>query len=89
MSLCGLLLFPRAHVVVLIPVGFFMHTVRWPASIALSWWFVLHFLSNALTAGGQGGGVAFRAHLGGFVSGMVLVGLFKQPGFRLFNPLRT
>jgi membrane associated rhomboid family serine protease len=35
-----------------------------------------------------GGGVAFRAHIGGFVAGMVLVAVFKRREFRLFNPLR-
>jgi len=84
-----LLLFPRAHVVVLIPLGFLMYTVRWPASVVLIWWFVLQFLSNALAAGGQGGGVAFRAHVGGFAAGMLLVVFFKRPGFRLYNPLRA
>lgn len=83
-----LLLFPRARVLVLIPLGFFLYTVRWPASIVLIAWFALQFLSNALSAGGAGGGVAFRAHLGGFVAGMVLVAFFRRPGFRLFNPLR-
>ena len=62
-----------------------MYTVRWPASVVLIWWFVLQVLSNALAAGGPGGGVAFRAHLGGFV----LVVLFKRPVFRLFSPLRV
>lgn len=84
-----LLLFPRARVLVLIPLGFFLYTVRWPASIVLIAWFALQFLSNALSAGGTGGGVAFRAHLGGFVAGMVLVAFFRRPGFRLFNPLRS
>jgi membrane associated rhomboid family serine protease len=37
----------------------------------------------------SGGGVAFRAHVGGFVAGMALVAVFKRPGVRLFNPLRA
>lgn len=83
-----LLLFPRARVLVLIPIGFFLYTVRWPASVVLIGWFTLQFLSSTLAAAGEGG-VAFRAHLGGFVAGLVLVVLFKKPGVRLFNPLRA
>jgi len=83
-----LLLFPRARVLVLIPLGFFLYTVRWPASIVLIGWFLLQLLNNALVAGTQTGGVAFRAHLGGFVAGMILVAFFRRPGVPLFNPLR-
>lgn len=83
-----LLLFPRARVLVLVPIGFLLYTVRWPASIVLIGWFLLQLLNNALAAGAGAGGVAFRAHLGGFLAGMALVGFFKRPGVRLFNPLR-
>ena len=82
-----LLLFPRARVLMLVPIGFFLTTFRWPAAIVLLLWFGLQFLSSALTPAGSGG-VAFRAHVGGFIAGMLLVGLFKRPGFRLANPLR-
>jgi len=83
-----LLLFPRASILVVIPLGFFPYPVHWPAKIVLIWWFILQFLSNALALGG-GEGVAFRAHLGGFVAGMALVAFLKRPGFRLYNPLRN
>lgn len=82
-----LLLFPRARVLAVIPIGFFLYTVRWPANVVLIGWFVVQFLSNAFAPAG-GAGVAFRAHLGGFIGGMVLIGLFKKPGVPLFNPLR-
>ena len=82
-----LLLFPRARILVLIPLGFLLHTTRLRASVVLIWWFVLQFVSTAVGSGGAG--VAFRAHVGGFVTGMALVALFKRPGVRLFNPLRT
>ena len=82
-----LLLFPRARVLVLIPIGFFLYTVRWPASVVLIAWFAIQFLSSAVAAAGEGG-VAFRAHLGGFIAGLVLVALFKKPDVRLFNPLQ-
>jgi len=58
-----------------------------PASLVLGLWFALQFLSNILSSKG-GGGVAFRAHIGGFIAGMLLVAVFKRREFRLFNPLR-
>lgn len=82
-----LLLYPRARVLVLIPLGFFFFTVRWPASVVLIGWFTVQFLSSALAAASEGG-VAFRAHLGGFIAGLALAALFKKPDVRLFNPLQ-
>ena len=82
-----LLLYPHARVLVLIPLGFFLQTARLPASIVLLLWFALQFLSNLMTKSGSGG-VAFRAHIGGFVAGMLLVWVFKKRGVRMFNPAR-
>jgi len=82
-----LLLYPHARVLVAIPFGFYLHTMRLPAGIVLVFWFGMQFLSNLLTPAG-GGGVAFRAHIGGFVAGMLLVLLFKRRGYRLMNPIR-
>ncbi len=80
-----LLLFPRAHVLVLIPLGFFAHMVRLPAMVVLGFWFVLQLISSALADSGQGG-VAFGAHVGGFVAGMALIPIFKHRRVRLFSP---
>jgi membrane associated rhomboid family serine protease len=82
-----LLLHPHARVLVLVPFGFILHTMRLPAGLVLALWFVLQLLSNAMTPAGQGG-VAFRAHIGGFIAGMVLVGLFKKRHVRFFAPAR-
>ncbi|HVY82316.1 MAG TPA: rhomboid family intramembrane serine protease [Steroidobacteraceae bacterium] len=84
-----LLLYPHARVLVGIPFGFYLHMTRLPAGVVLALWFGLQFLSNVLSPPAAGGGVAFRAHIGGFVAGMVLVALFKRRGFRLMNPLRS
>ena len=84
-----LLLYPHARVLVAIPLGFYLHTMRLPAGVVLLLWFGMQFLSNVLTASSGGGGVAFRAHIGGFVAGMVFVTVFKRRGFRLMNPIRT
>ncbi|MEE8506292.1 MAG: rhomboid family intramembrane serine protease [Kiloniellales bacterium] len=79
-----LLLYPRARVLVLVPFGFFMHMIRIPAVIVLGFWFVLQFLESAL-AGDQAGGVAYWAHIGGFVAGMVLVIPLRKKSFPLFG----
>lgn len=73
-----LLLFPHARVLVAIPLGFVLQTVRMPAGVVLVLWFALQLLSNVLAGDGGGGGVAFRAHIGGFVAGMLLIALFKR-----------
>lgn len=83
-----LLLFPRAQVLVGLPLGFFLHVVRLPAMLVLGFWFVIQLISS-LGASSEGGGVAFLAHVGGFVAGMVLIPLFKHKGVRLFNPPRS
>ncbi len=78
-----LLLYPKARVLVLVPFGFYMHMMRIPALVALGFWFVLQFIQSALSSG-QGGGVAYWAHIGGFVAGMVLIVPFRKKSFRLF-----
>jgi membrane associated rhomboid family serine protease len=80
-----LLLYPRARVLVLVPLGFFTQLMHIPASIVLGLWFLLQLLNSAMSSG-QGGGVAWWAHIGGFVAGMALVALFKKRNVRFFNP---
>ena len=82
------LLHPHARVLVAIPFGFILHTVRLPAGLVLALWFGLQLFSNLMTQPGQGG-VAFRAHIGGFIAGMLLVGIFKRRHIRLFAPARS
>ncbi len=78
-----LLLYPRARVLVLVPFGFFMHMMRIPALFVLGFWFVLQFIQSALSDG-QEGGVAYWAHIGGFLAGMALIVPFRKKSFRLF-----
>jgi membrane associated rhomboid family serine protease len=66
-----LLTFPRAHVLVALPIGFVLQLVRLRAVTVLGLWFLLQLISSLL-ASSEGGGVAFRAHIGGFVVGMLL-----------------
>ncbi|MBI3812070.1 MAG: rhomboid family intramembrane serine protease [Nitrospirae bacterium] len=81
-----LLLYPRARVYVLIPFGFFFWRTYVPAFLVLGFWFVLQLISGTATVGGGGGGVAWFAHIGGFLAGMVLIGFFKRRSVRFFNP---
>jgi membrane associated rhomboid family serine protease len=80
-----LLLFPRAHVLVLLPLGAFSRLVPLPAMVVLGFWFVLQLINSALADSTQGG-VAFGAHIGGFVAGMILIPVFKYRHVRLFAP---
>jgi membrane associated rhomboid family serine protease len=81
-----ILLYPHARVLILIPLGFFMHTLYVPAGVVLGLWFAMQLLPGILSLGHQGGGIAFFAHIGGFVAGMLLIGLFKHPHVRFFSP---
>ena len=74
-----LVLFPRAKVLTLIPFGFYMQVVRIPAVFVLGLWIVVQIL-NGMVSGGRGGGIAWFAHIGGFLAGVLLVGLFKKRG---------
>ncbi|MBM3790611.1 MAG: rhomboid family intramembrane serine protease [Acidobacteria bacterium] len=80
-----LLLYPRAQVLTLVPLGFFIRLMYIPAGLVLTIWFVLQLINSSMS-GGEGGGVAWWAHIGGFVAGMVLVGIFKKRRVRFFNP---
>ena len=80
-----ILLYPRARVLVLIPLGFFMRVMYIPAGFVLGFYFVIQLFQGTFSLGEGGGGVAWFAHIGGFIAGLLLVGLFKQPTVRFFN----
>jgi hypothetical protein len=82
------ILYPRARVLTLIPILFIPFFVEIPAYFFLGMWFVFQFL-NAAGSGGVGGGVAWWAHIGGFVFGMLLLkGFDALPGTGMSDPLR-
>lgn len=69
--------FPRARVLTVIFLGYFIRLTEIRAFWVLGFWFVLQLFSGVLSFGVQtGGGVAYFAHIGGFVAGVVLVWLF-------------
>ncbi len=82
-----LLLFPRVKVVVLIPILIIWHLTRMPAVVVLLFWFVLQLFNGWLALGAtqSTGGVAWWAHIGGFVAGMIAIPLFKKRRVRLFR----
>lgn len=75
------LLFPTARVITLVPVFFWPFIVEIPAVFYLGAWFVSQLLSGtmALLAPGDFEGVAWWAHVGGFVAGLALLPVFKKP----------
>jgi len=71
-------LFPHARVLTLVPLGFFLRVMELPAVVLLIIWVILQVLSGLVSFGmEQAGGVAWGAHVGGFVAGLVLVRLFR------------
>ena len=80
-----LLLFPHARVLVVVPIFVIIYTARIAAGWVLGFWFVLQVVSS-LASSSQQGGIAFGAHVGGFVAGMILLPLLKHKNIRLFAP---
>jgi membrane associated rhomboid family serine protease len=75
-----IMLYPRARVLTLVPVFlFFFPIVMLPAWVVIGAWFVLQLFEGVLSLGAAaGGGIAFFAHVGGFVAGVLLVSLFVR-----------
>ncbi|MDH7476751.1 MAG: rhomboid family intramembrane serine protease, partial [Microgenomates group bacterium] len=66
--------YPNARIAALIPLGLFSRIAYVPAVIVLGFWFILQLLNGVLSFGmSQTGGVAWFAHIGGFVAGLILV----------------
>jgi len=74
-----LLLYPRVRVHTLVFLGFYVTTIQLPAYLMLGFWILLQLLGGLPSVGVQDGGVAYFAHIGGFVAGLVLVRLFTSP----------
>jgi len=76
-----LLLYPKVRVYAVVPIVFFITSVAVPAWVMLGYWFLIQFVSGLAAFGGDVGGVAFWAHIGGFVAGLVLVKLFVRSDY--------
>jgi membrane associated rhomboid family serine protease len=69
-----LLLFPRTSVYTLVFLGFFVTTVRIPAFIVIGFWAIVQFINGLISTGiARGGGVAWFAHIGGFLIGLLTI----------------
>jgi membrane associated rhomboid family serine protease len=77
-----LMLYPRANILTLVLLPFFFTTLRVSAMLLLLLWFAIQLLSDFAVHGDAG--VAFRAHIGGFLAGMLLVVFFKRRDVPLF-----
>jgi len=78
-----LISFPRARVLTLLPIFFFVTLVEIPAVVFLIFWFVIQVFNGAASLGGVANPVAWWAHIGGFVAGMFLVKLMSpRPVYR-------
>ncbi|MFQ5856332.1 MAG: rhomboid family intramembrane serine protease [Anaerolineae bacterium] len=74
-----LVMHPRAQVETLLFLGYLIRVVRLPAVLVLGFWIVIQLLQGVLSLGmTQTGGVAWFAHIGGFIAGLVLVNIFRQ-----------
>ncbi len=75
-----LVLYPHQRVRVLVPLGFFIRVTELPAIAVIGFWAVLQFFQGlgSIAETTQTGGVAYLAHVGGFVAGLVLVFLFRN-----------
>jgi len=83
-----LVLHPQATVRTLIILGYFVTVMHIPAIIVLGVWFAMQFFS-ATVSPSDVGGVAFWAHVGGFVAGMALVWFFKKREVGLWQPAHS
>ena len=73
-----LILFPKSRIITLIPIFFIPYFIEIPAVVFLGIWFLFQFFYASLSGPEGGGGIAWWAHIGGFVFGMIAVKLFSR-----------
>ena len=79
-----IMLYPRATIKVFMWIIIFVRLVNIPAWIVLGFWIGGQFIAVPEALANQGGGVAYFAHIGGFIAGVILAGLFKKKHVPLF-----
>ena len=82
------MLFPRANVHVFVWIVIFFRVINLPAAILLGLWFLMQLVSGVVREHGTPG-VAFWAHVGGFVAGVILVAILRPRGVTLLQPSRS
>lgn len=81
-----ILLHPGSRILTVVPLGFILVPFRIPAVVLLGLWIGLQFVQSM--GAPDGAGIAFRAHVGGFIAGMLLIPFFKRPGVPLLGSRR-
>jgi len=78
------IMFPRSRILTLLPVLFIPYFIEIPAVIFLGLWFILQLFSGtfALVIPEAGGGIAWWAHIGGFIVGILLLPIFRKKAYR-------
>ena len=74
-----LVLFPKSHIDAVVPIGHVAWAARIPAWLFISAWFVYQLITGLATFGDAGAGVAYSAHIGGFITGLLLVRPLSLP----------
>ena len=85
--------FPRARITTLVVLFILITTVDIPAALMLAYWFLIQFVSGAGAIGAEGAGVAWWAHIGGFVAGALWMfskrkSLRRRPRVTVYNRYR-
>jgi membrane associated rhomboid family serine protease len=85
-----LILFPYARVLTIVPIFFFIEIIRVPAVILIGFWFILQLFNGffSLEVAQSAGGIAWFAHIGGFLTGLILIYLIpkrRTPSRRYFG----
>ncbi len=86
-----LVLYPRANIAVLVPLLILLGAIYIPAVLLIGVWFLIQLFSGVASIGyatGGSGGVAWWAHIGGFLVGMLLIALFRPRRRSRYRPLR-
>jgi len=83
-----IVLYPKVHVHMLLFLVVFVRTFAIPAIAMLGYWIVVQIFGAVSSMGASGGGVAFWAHIGGFIAGMLLIFVFKDERLLAKHPYR-
>jgi len=86
-----LIFFPKSKILTLVPIFIFIKFMRIPAVVFILFWFGIQLLSGvgSLSASQSTGGVAFWAHIGGFIGGIILAKSFQKKGYKLLSSIKT
>lgn len=80
--------YPQARILTLIPFGFFLRISYLPSLFFIGIWFLYQFFLGIVSVGSTGGGVAYFAHIGGFIAGVICALPFKRRGKRDYDYYR-